>query len=105
MAAALVRAGIKGIERAGEAGQGDRTMLDALVPLLEALQSAAQRGEPPVAAAAAAAAAARNGAESTKLMAAKVGRAGWIPDRAKGNVDAGAHAVAVVAAAVARAIS
>jgi hypothetical protein len=38
-------------------------------------------------------------------MAAKVGRAGWIPDRAKGNVDAGAHAVAVVAAAVARAIS
>ena len=49
MAAALVRAGIKGIERAGEAGQGDRTMLDALVPLLEALQSAAQRGEPPVA--------------------------------------------------------
>ena len=86
MAAALVRAGIKGIERAGEAGQGDRTMLDALVPLLEALQSAAQRGEP-------------------KLMAAKVGRAGWIADRAKGNVDAGAHAVAVVAAAVARAIS
>lgn len=104
LAAALVQAGIDGIERAGKAQAGDRTMLDALVPLSEALQGAAQRGEPPAAAAAGAAQAATAGAEATRLMAAKIGRASWIPERAMGNVDAGARAVAVIAAAVARAI-
>jgi dihydroxyacetone kinase-like protein len=103
-AAALVRAGIAGIQKAGKAQPGDRTMLDALTPLAEALQSAADRGEPPAAAAAAAAEAARAGAESTKDLEPKVGRASWIPDRARGNVDAGAHAVAIIAEAVAAAV-
>jgi dihydroxyacetone kinase len=104
-AAALVRAGIEGIQRAGKAQPGDRTMLDALVPMAEALQAAADRGEPPEAAAAAAAEAARAGAESTRDLEPKVGRASWIAERAKGNVDGGAHAVAVIAAAVAAAIA
>lgn len=105
LAAALIRAGIEGVERAGKAQPGDRTMLDALVPVLEALQGAAEGGEGPQAAAAAAAEAARTGAESTRLMEAKVGRASWIPERAKGNVDGGAQAVAVIAEAVAAAMS
>jgi len=105
VAAALVSAGIEAIERAGHAGPGDRTMLDALLPLQAALHSAAEHGEPPAVAAAAAAKAASSGAESTRPMDAKVGRAGWVPDRAKGHVDAGAQAVAVIAAAVAEAIS
>jgi dihydroxyacetone kinase-like protein len=103
-AAALVRAGIAGIQKAGKAQPGDRTMLDALMPLAAALQDAADRGEPPAAATAAAAQAARAGAESTKDLEPKVGRASWIPDRARGNVDAGAHAVAIIAAAVATAV-
>jgi dihydroxyacetone kinase len=105
LAAALVQAGIEGIERAGKAQPGDRTMLDALGPAAAAIRAAADRGQPPAAAAAAAAAAASAGADSTRLMRPKIGRASWIPERAGGHVDAGARAVAVIAAAVAQALS
>ena len=105
LAAALLQAGVNGIERAGKAQPGDRTMLDALVPMVEALRDAAARGDPPAAAASSAADAASAGAEATRLLEAKIGRASWIPDRARGNVDGGAYAVAVIAHAVARALS
>jgi phosphoenolpyruvate---glycerone phosphotransferase subunit DhaL len=101
VAAALVRAGIGGIQKAGKAQPGERTMLDALVPLADALDNSALRGDGLAAATASAAVAARAGADSTAQMEAKIGRASWIPERAKGNVDGGAHAVAVMAAAIA----
>lgn len=101
VAAALVRAGIGGIQKAGKAQPGERTMLDALVPLADALDNSALRGDGLAAATASAAVAARAGADSTAQMEAKIGRASWIPERAKGNVDGGAHAVAVIAAAIA----
>jgi dihydroxyacetone kinase len=104
MAAALVQAAIEGIQKAGKAQPGDRTMLDALAPMARALQEAADRGEPPKAAATAAAEAARAGAEATKDLEPKVGRASWIADRAKGNVDGGAQAVAIIATAIAAAL-
>lgn len=102
--AALVRAGIAGIQKAGKAQPGDRTMLDALVPAADALQAAAEQDEPLKAAVAAAAEAARAGAEATKDLEPKVGRASWIADRARGNVDGGAYVVAIIAEAVATAI-
>jgi len=101
VAAALVRAGIGGIQKAGKAQPGERTMLDALVPLADALDNSALRGDGLAAATASAAVAARAGADSTAQMEAKIGRAGWIPERAKGNVDGGAYAIAVIAAAIA----
>jgi dihydroxyacetone kinase len=103
-AAALVRAAIEGIQKAGKAQPGDRTMLDALVPMAAALEQAADRGEPLKAAATAAAEAARAGAEATKDLEPRVGRASWIADRARGNVDGGAQAVAIIATAVAAAV-
>jgi dihydroxyacetone kinase len=104
LAAALVTAAIEGIQRAGKAQPGDRTMLDALVPAAAALQDAAARAEPAAAAVAAAAQAAQAGAAATKDLEPKVGRASWIADRARGNVDGGARAVAIIAAAVASAL-
>jgi dihydroxyacetone kinase len=104
-AAALVRAAIAGIQRAGKAAPGDRTMLDALDPAAAALQDSADRAQPAAVAAAAAAQAAQAGASATAGLEPKVGRASWIPDRARGNVDAGAHAVAIIAAAVASALA
>ncbi len=101
VAATLVRAGIAGIQKAGKARPGDRTLLDALVPLADALDSSARRRDGLAAATASAAAAAKAGAESTAQMEATIGRASWIPERARGNVDAGAYAVAVIAAAIA----
>ncbi|HEU5421576.1 MAG TPA: DAK2 domain-containing protein, partial [Streptosporangiaceae bacterium] len=105
LAATLVLAAIEGIQKAGKAQPGDRTMLDALVPATQALQEAAARGDSPQAAAAAAAQAAREGAEATKDLEPKVGRASWIAERAMGNVDAGARAIAVIATAVAAALA
>jgi len=104
LAAALVTAAIEGIQRAGKAQPGDRTMLDALVPAAAALQDAAARAEPAATAVAAAAQAAQAGAAATKDLEPKVGRASWIADRARGNVDGGARAVAIIAAAVASAL-
>jgi Dak2 domain-containing protein len=104
-AAALVQAAIEGIQKAGKAQPGDRTMLDALVPAAQALQEAAVRGDSPKAAAEAATRAARDGAEATKDLEPKIGRASWIAERARGNVDAGARAIAVIAAAIAATIT
>jgi dihydroxyacetone kinase len=100
-AAALVRAAIAGIQKAGKAEPGDRTMLDALVPAAEALQHAADDGADLAAALAAAATAADAGARATTDMEPKVGRASWIADRARGHVDGGARVVAIIATAVA----
>jgi dihydroxyacetone kinase len=101
MAAALVRAGIAGIQKAGKAQPGDRTLLDALVPMADALDNSARSGDSLAEATASASAAARAGAEATAQMEATIGRASWIPERAKGNIDGGAYAVAVIAAAIA----
>ena len=103
-AAVLLHAAIEGIQKAGKAEPGDRTMLDALVPAAQALQEAAARGDSPKAAAESAAQAAREGAEATKDLEPKIGRASWIAERARGNVDAGARAIAVIATAIAATI-
>jgi dihydroxyacetone kinase len=48
-----------------------------------------------------AATAADAGARATASMAAKVGRAGWLAERAAGHEDAGARLIAVAFAAAA----
>ena len=70
----------------GGANLGDRTMVDALLPALDALPSGL----------AAAARAAREGADYTAtLTRAKAGRATYInAEQLQGNVDPGAEAVA-----------
>ncbi len=82
---------VKGLERIGEVGGaqvGDRTMIDALAPALDALDQGLL----------AAAKAARLGANSTAdIHRAKAGRAAYVPsDNLKGNNDPGAEAVALV---------
>ncbi len=88
--AAAVRAAADGIAEVGGARPGDRTLLDALVPAAEALAS----GGDPVAAA-------KRGAAETAGMAARRGRASYVPGGGAGHVDAGAQAVADLAAAMA----
>ena len=98
-AAAFVAAAADTIGQRGQVAPGDRTMLDALQPASDALRSAADRGDDSAAALAAAARAADQGAKATASMAAKVGRAGWLAERAAGNEDAGARLVALAFAA------
>jgi phosphoenolpyruvate---glycerone phosphotransferase subunit DhaL len=99
-AAAYLEAAATTIAQRGQVERGDRTMLDALGPAADALHAAARRNAAIAEAAADAARAADDGARATATMAAKVGRAGWLADRAAGNEDAGARLVALVFAAV-----
>jgi dihydroxyacetone kinase len=101
--ARLLGAAQQGIQERGKAAPGDRTLLDALAPAVAALEAAGKEGAGVATALARAAQAAHEGAEATRTMRAKVGRAGWLADRAAGHVDAGAYLVALVLDAARRA--
>lgn len=83
-----LKAGLERMQQIGGAMPGDRTMIDALQPALEALDESL----------AAAAAAARKGANHTAtLTRAKAGRSSYLnADQLVGHNDPGAEAVAIL---------
>ena len=83
-----LKEGLKRVSEVGGAQVGDRTMIDALAPALDAMDGGL----------AAAAAAARNGADGTaSIHKAKAGRAAYVPSRNLiGHNDPGAEAVAIL---------
>jgi dihydroxyacetone kinase-like protein len=91
-----VRAGFTAIGDRGHAKVGDKSMLDALSPVVASLERDATSGTPLADALEHAAAAARDGSLATQSLTPRVGRAGWLAERSLGNEDAGAHMVAVV---------
>jgi dihydroxyacetone kinase len=93
-----LRAGIDAIRHRGKAEAGDRTMLDALVPALESLEAAPANLD-------AAAVAAERGADSTRAMQAKFGRARFLAQNAIGEPDPGAVMVSAALAAAFRPLS
>ncbi|HUQ44812.1 MAG TPA: DAK2 domain-containing protein [Candidatus Limnocylindria bacterium] len=101
-AAGYLDAAATSVAQRGQVSVGDRTMLDALRPAADALLAAADAGGGPTDGVAAAGHAAEAGAKATASMAAKVGRAGWLADRAAGNEDAGARLVAFAVDSAAR---
>ncbi len=100
--AEIMQGAVKGIQRTGErsfgrgAVVGDKTLIDALVPAADSLSASAEAGEDLLPAMKKAAAAAVAGAESTKLIAAKMGRAGTVGDRSIGYPDAGAYGLGII---------
>jgi len=100
---AMLRATIEGIKKRGQSDVGDKTLLDALVPAVDALEESLNGGEGAAAALNDAAVAARTSAEATRSMIAKKGRAAYTGERSIGTLDAGAVAVAVLMEAVSRA--
>ena len=94
--AALLAAGLAGVKARGQAQAGDKTMVDALEPALRAFAAADGFS----AAWSAAAAAARNGAESTRDLLARQGRAKYLGERAIGHIDPGAMTVALMFEAI-----
>ncbi|MDP9407714.1 MAG: dihydroxyacetone kinase subunit DhaL [Actinomycetota bacterium] len=93
---AMLRAGIEGIKARGQSDVGDKTLLDALVPLTDTLERELQAGADPQSALAATAATARQAAEATSELVARRGRASYTGERSRGSVDAGAMALAVL---------
>lgn len=81
-------AGLEAVTRLGGAHVGDKTMVDAFVPAVQALQ---EQGDWH-----AATDAARKGAESTKDLVAKVGRARPLGEKSLGTPDAGATSLAMI---------
>ena len=74
----------------GNAQLGDKTILDALIPLHETLNAAYRQTSDLKISARQAADATKKAAKSTKGMIAKVGRAKWIADRSRDYPDGGA---------------
>ena len=95
---ALLTAGLDKLRAQTPAKVGDKTMLDALVPAVEAFRQAAQGGSSPRDALAAAADSAAQGAESTKALQAKFGRARNLGPRTIGHVDPGATSISLLLA-------
>jgi len=100
-AVAMLRASIEGIKARGNAELGDKTLLDALSPMTDAIEAALAAGADSDAVVAAAAEAARTAADATTPMIAKRGRAAYTGERSIGSPDAGAVAIAVIAEAIA----
>jgi dihydroxyacetone kinase-like protein len=101
--AAALRAGLAGIVRLGKAEEGDKTMVDAWVPALAALDSALGSGSSLADAAAEAAKAAAAGTEATVPMQARKGRASYLGPRSVGHPDPGATSSTMLFAALAKA--
>jgi len=88
------RGGTAELQRCSGAKAGDKTMLDAILPAADALEAAAPSGL--AEAMRAAANAARAGAESTKEMRARAGRARFRGALSLGHQDAGATSVVFI---------
>ena len=92
-----LEAGVGGIAARGRATAGEKTMLDAWRPALEALRAHPGDLAAGVAAAARAAAAGR---DATKPMVATKGRASYLGERSVGHIDPGAASTALILAAL-----
>ena len=87
------RAAILAVQARGKAERGNKTMLDVLIPVAEALEGGA-------ASAARIAAAAHAAAEATIPIKAVRGRASFLGDRSIGHMDPGARSSALLVEAV-----
>lgn len=94
--ASLFEAGLARLQAQTQAKPGDKTLIDALVPAVQAVRASATKGEAVEAALAAAADAAAQGAEQTRGMQARFGRARNLGARTIGQVDPGATSMALL---------
>ncbi|MBF4577377.1 dihydroxyacetone kinase subunit DhaL [Frondihabitans sp. VKM Ac-2883] len=98
---ALLTAARDGVVLRGKAEPGDKTMIDAWTPAVDAAGEAAAAGGSPADVLRAAAAAASAGAESTEPLVARKGRASYLGERAIGHRDPGAESSALIITAAA----
>jgi len=92
--AAALRAALDGVVARGKAEIGDKTMVDALRPAVEAAETVQDKSVAEVLAAAATAA--ETGAESTIPLVARKGRASYLGERSAGHLDPGARSTALL---------
>lgn len=101
--AAVIAGALNGIQARGKATTGEKTMVDAWTPALEAARAAAEAGSDPVAVLEAAATGAEAGAAATDPMRATKGRASYLGERSIGHLDPGAVSTSLILRAAVRA--
>lgn len=88
--ASALEAAVAGVVMRGKAEPGDKTMVDALTPAMQALQAAVGAETPIPEALQQSAEAARQGMEATTPLVARKGRASYLGERSAGHQDPGA---------------
>ena len=97
---AMFAGGLANVRKQTKAGVGDKTMMDALIPAVEAIESCTSDEIDQLFSSAATAA--QKGAEATVDMTAKFGRARNYGERSKGFIDCGAASWSTMFAAFAK---
>jgi dihydroxyacetone kinase-like protein len=87
---AALETGVQGVQARGKAEPGDKTMIDALLPAVEALRAAGDDGSSLGDALRRSADAAQEGVQATIPMEARKGRASYLGPRSVGHQDPGA---------------
>jgi phosphoenolpyruvate---glycerone phosphotransferase subunit DhaL len=87
---AALKSGVEAIQARGKAEPGDKTMLDALLPAIAAMESSLDNGGSLTDALQAGTAAAEEGMRATIPMLARKGRASYLGERSIGHQDPGA---------------
>jgi dihydroxyacetone kinase-like protein len=87
---AILDAALKGVVMRGKANLGDKTMVDAITPAVNAMREALENGNDTADALEQAVAAAEQGMKDTIPMLAKKGRASYLGERSIGHQDPGA---------------
>ena len=91
-----LHAGRAGIVERGKAELGDKTMIDALSPALDAMETVIKNGGDLAAAVTAARDAAAAGRDATLPMVARKGRASYLGERSAGHMDPGAASMSLL---------
>lgn len=89
-------AGLGAVMRQTRARTGDKTLMDALIPAIEAFREAVDAGNSAEGCMATAAESAETGAISTKGMVARYGRARSLGERTLGHPDPGAKSISIL---------
>lgn len=96
----LFRAAAEGVQERGKANLGDKSVLDALFPALDAFAAAIAAGEDASIAGNAALAAAEAGRDAVTPLRSNIGRGSWVGERTEGLVDPGCEAFVVILRAI-----
>ncbi len=92
----ILQASIDGVKMRGKGEEGDKTMLDALIPAYNELCKGIENNNPILETLQNSVVAAKNGVDYTKLIAAKKGRASYLGDRSIGHQDPGATSSSMI---------
>jgi dihydroxyacetone kinase-like protein len=100
---AALEAALAGIQQLGAAAEGDKTMVDALIPAVNAYRAVIDTGGDLPEATRAAADAAARGLQATIGLTARKGRASYLGPRTIGHEDPGAASTVLILQALANA--